>query len=159
MEICENEYCGKTYLKAQENLMKEIMNRITKVKKGDTSDQKDLKKVMKQSFEQEIKKNKTRKGKQDQISLCKKGYCNPECKNTLFQKGDKLPKGVFDNMNLKGPTKKIVKSLITATRKRLFGKKKDILKNNFYEGLSKKEVTKLKKEGAISGCTVAVLKN
>jgi hypothetical protein len=37
-------------------------------------------------------------------------------------------------------------------RKKTFGKKKSVLKNGFYHGLSAKTIKRLKKEGAISGC-------
>jgi len=65
---------------------------------------------------------------------CKKTYCNPTCKNTAYE--------------LKS---KIKDKLLLYVRKTI-SKKNNILKNGFYEKLSKKEVMDLKKQGAISGC-------
>ena len=41
---------------------------------------------------------------------------------------------------------------IMLTRKVMFGKKRNVLKNNFYTRLPKKLRNTLKKRGAISGC-------
>jgi hypothetical protein len=39
----------------------------------------------------------------------------------------------------------------------MFGNKKDILVNDFYKNLPKEKVDKIKKAGAISGCTAIIL--
>lgn len=70
---------------------------------------------------------------------CKKTYCNPTCKNTPYE----LKSKIKDKMWL------YVRKTIS--------KKNNILKNGFYEKLSKKEVADLKKQGAISGCYKAKL--
>ncbi len=89
-------------------------------------------------------------------------YCNPTCEGTLFQ-----PKKGFSNAAIKKkimrnhPTSKWTRNMILKTSKsmraNIFGKKTDVLKNGFYEKLSKKTVAELKKKGAISGCAAAVL--
>jgi len=79
---------------------------------------------------------------------CESEYCNPTCKGTLFESGKNIPKEIkneYKNMNF------LIKNQMQ-TRKKIFGKKTSVLKNQFYEKLSKKNVKSLKKNGAISGC-------
>lgn len=86
------------------------------------------------------------------LPMCKLQFCNPTCKDTVFEDKDgtnKIPP-YFLSKN-----KKIQKNMIklfNKTRKRLFGKKKSILKDDFYEGLPEKRINEAKKKGAISGC-------
>lgn len=74
---------------------------------------------------------------------CKLIYCNPTCKNTSF--GSKP---------LSRRLKKLPMYKRGAEWRANFEKRHGavILKDGFYEGLSKKEVDSLKKQGAISGC-------
>ena len=79
---------------------------------------------------------------------CESKYCNPKCKGTIFEPGKNIPKEIkneYKNMNF------LIKNQMQ-TRKKIFGKKTNVLKNDFYEKLSKKNVKSLKKNGAISGC-------
>ncbi len=90
---------------------------------------------------------------------CEKSYMNPGCKGTIFEDGpvNKLPTGANDfikgDKNLKGKIGKMFESMLKKERKELFGKRKTILKDNFYYKLSNKTVRNLKKKGATSGCT------
>lgn len=81
---------------------------------------------------------------------CNRQHCNKSCKNTIFEAG----KNKYPTIDLaKNPElKKLMLKLQKSTKKRLFGNKNDILKDNFYEKLSSAKVKQLKKEGAISGC-------
>ena len=97
------------------------------------------------------------------IKECAQKFCNVGCKNTIYEDGpaNKLPEPLkkrYDN-----DAKHIGKYMANAwqgakarnmlkTRKKLFGNKISILKDNFYIGLPKKTVKKLKQRGAISGC-------
>ena len=87
---------------------------------------------------------------------CTRAYCNPSCKNTIFEKGVKFPKSVEEQLK-KQKQGKIILEIIKKTRKRIFGNKKNVLEGNFYKDLPKEKVNKIKKEGAISGCTAAIL--
>jgi hypothetical protein len=99
----------------------------------------------------------TQKQKKELAKKCLKGYCNPTCKGTLFQDGKKFPKNIeIDSKNEK--VRKIVLKFSKDMRKKIFGKKTSILKNGFYEKLSSKTVKQLKKEGAISGCSMMIIK-
>lgn len=93
---------------------------------------------------------------------CAMAYCNPTCEGTLFQ-----PKKGFLNAAIKEkimrnhPTSKWTQNMMLKASKtmraKIFGKKTNVLKNGFYEKLSKKAVAEMKKKGAISGCAAAVL--
>ncbi len=91
------------------------------------------------------------------LDACVKGYCNPSCKDTIFEEGAELPKSLVQQLKKNSKKEKDYKQILhflQQTRKNLFGKKKNILANSFYEKLSKKQVKKLIKEGAISGCSM-----
>jgi len=91
---------------------------------------------------------------------CEKTYMNPGCKGTIFEDGpvNKLPTGADDfikgNKILKGKIGNMFTKMLKKERKSLFGKRKTILKDNFYYKLSNKTVRNLKKKGATSGCTI-----
>jgi hypothetical protein len=44
--------------------------------------------------------------------------------------------------------------MLKKMRKEIFKDKKTVLKNSFYNGLKKEDVAKLKKKGALSGCSI-----
>ena len=75
---------------------------------------------------------------------CKKHYCNPGCIGTIFEK-------TYNAKHLQH-AKGLHAKNIMLTRKVMFGKKRSVLKNNFYTRLPKKLRNTLKKRGAISGC-------
>jgi len=79
------------------------------------------------------------------LDTCNTQYCNEGCKGTLYEDE---PGTVLKEKK----TPKDYNSLL-GTRKRMFNGKKSILEDNFYEKLSPSTVKKLKKQGAISGCT------
>lgn len=82
------------------------------------------------------------------MKSCIKLYCNAECKETEFESGTGLPKSILNKWA------KNVKWLdyLKAERIRRFGKKTNVLIDDFYEELDSKMVDKAKKDGAISGC-------
>lgn len=81
---------------------------------------------------------------------CKNKFCNEGCRDSIFENGppNKLSKGYKKFI---GTNKDMIKR-ITEKRKKIFNNKSSVLKNNFYTGISTKNINKLKKEGAISGC-------
>jgi hypothetical protein len=78
-----------------------------------------------------------------------KSYCNPGCKNTILEPGEKLPTYYYEHF---GKNKELIK-IFEEQRKKIFGNKTDVLKDNFYEKAPKKYVDKIKKDGAISLCS------
>ena len=94
-----------------------------------------------------VKKTQGRASVKDIMKQCKKGYCNPGCKGTIFQNGKNFPK------NVKAPTPMML-SIMKGMRNGIFKNKTSVLKNSFYEKLKKKNVTCAKKRGATSGCTL-----
>lgn len=78
-----------------------------------------------------------------------KSYCNPGCKNTILEPGEKLPPYYYEQF---GKNNQLIK-IFEEQRKKIFGNKTDVLKDNFYEKAPKKYVDKIKKDGAISLCS------
>lgn len=95
--------------------------------------------------------NKTYKKKtiKDIKNRCNNMYCNEGCIGTLFEEGspDKLPVK-YDRTN----KSKDFLDFNLEKRKQMFGKKTNVLKDNFYKELTKSAIHKLKEKGAISGC-------
>lgn len=96
------------------------------------------------------------KMEKDLHEQCKKGYCNEDCKDTIFQDGS-LPPAVINSFKGTKGAKALFKKIIQTQRKMIFGKKKSVLKDSFYKGLPEKDIARLKKEGATSGCTLMAL--
>ena len=161
-EKCASTYCKNVYPKQLEEIKKKMSEKVTnKMTKNFSPSHK---KIFIKNFNKCLfKKNK--KLKEIENKNCKNMYCNKTCKNTLFEKGNKMSKaalksfknhlaaGINNPKTLKSAYKQSVK-MLTHIRHNIFGNKKNVLKGNFYEKLSPKTVNKLKKEGAISGCTL-----
>lgn len=108
----------------------------------------------------ELKNIKSKKGKQKTIKttkeMCSDSFCNIGCKGTIFEPGTKVPDSLFQKQKFKDPKfKKIFKTLINQTRANIFGKKTNVLKDNFYEKII--DLDNIKKKGAISGCAIGSL--
>jgi hypothetical protein len=137
-------YCEKEFPKRQQAALKKLAAMLKKHK-------------MKSFTKKAINRAGTDKKSQE---MCKKGYCNPTCEGTIFESGKAFPKSVQNETqkNFPGNTKtaKTARNSIIGIqkfmRKKIFGKKTNVLKDGFYEKLSKKTVADLKKSGAISGC-------
>ncbi len=80
--------------------------------------------------------------------LCAKEYCNPGCKATILEPGKNLSKNYIKGMKFP-----MLANTVRKLRKGIFGKKTNVLVNDFYEGLPAANVKKYKNHGAISGCT------
>jgi len=139
-DVCENKFC-KEYVKRGVKstlLFGEAFTKAlaeanqSKNKKFDSASA--LKKMKSKKSMDKLKKKLTQK--------CRETYCNVGCKNTIFEEVKKpLAK------------KKPVNGWFcdeTCRKSKLFGKKLNVLKDNFYEKL--KGIEDLKKKGAISGC-------
>ena len=120
--------CNEAYIKKQQNIFK-------KIRKGFAAE------IIKKEGKQKVAKktrNTTKKSNYERkaiINTCVKQYCNPTCKNTLFQKKSEMKE----------------KHLLSA-RERFISHKENIIKNGFYEELPKKVKMNLTKRGALSGC-------
>ena len=134
---CVNRYCPKMVLR-QEKLINKVMQKL-----------KQKHKTIK------IKSGLGPTEKKKLLERCKTGYCNPSCKNTIFESGSNISQKLKKNITKKGGLPAL--KFITQMRKNIFKTKKNVLQNNFYEKLSKKNINSAKKDGAISGCTLQVL--
>ena len=98
--------------------------------------------------------NKTQK-KKEKKSL-QNAFCNPGCKGTVYEEDFDLEKFVGKTCkkncnNLRKLNKDVRKHLLN-------GKKKMLDEDSFYHAfVNKKKKEKLKKDGALSGCSVTVL--
>ena len=114
-----------------------------------------LAKVLPKGKKQTLKTlDKFRKEKKEEY---RKFFCNPGCKNTVFEAGpaNKLTSSFTKSLKKK---KSNLTNYQLSRRKELFGKNKNILDDSFYKGLDAKTRKKLKKHGAISGC-MSIYKN
>ena len=145
---CKKRYCPKFILR-QKQLTERLTKNLTRKLKGDKGFTKLMKNITKSMGNSKTLDKKLLEG-------CVTGYCNPSCKNTIFQAGSKIPKSLEAQIK-KEKHGDIVFDILKKTRKNMFGNKKNVLSDNFYKDLPKDKVEKIQKQGAISGCTVSIL--
>jgi len=97
-------------------------------------------------------KLKSKKFINESMKACKNSFCNPSCKGTIFQNNE-FPKEL--EKKYKEKDGKITIEYFKKMRNSLFDGKKTIIKDGFYTKL--KNIKKLKKDGAISGCAIMTL--
>jgi len=125
---CVKTVCDNTYIKKQQNIFQ-------KIRKGFVAE------IVKKEGKHTVAKktrNKTKKLNYERkaiIDSCSQQYCNPTCKNTLFQKKSDIKD-----------------EILLSVRESTLGKKENIIKNGFYEKLPSHIVKNLKKKGALSAC-------
>ena len=145
---CEDKFC-KEYTKKVVKLSKDMIEIITaKYKPADLDEKTEIK------FNKKIKdienKLKSKKFINESTKMCKDSFCNPSCKGTIFQNNG-FPKELEKKYSKKKHGEITIK-LLKKMRDSLFDGKKTIIKDGFYIKL--KNIKKLKKEGAISGCAI-----
>ena len=145
---CKKTYCPK-FVSQVNKLTEKMTKNMTRKLKG-TPKNKGFAKLMKNI----IKRSKMADKKI--LEGCVKAHCNPSCKDTMYQAGSQFPKSLEAELK-KEQHGDIILDIVKKTRKRMFGNKKDVLVNDFYKNLPKEKVDKIKKEGAISGCTALVI--
>ena len=107
-----------------------------------------------QSLLKNVESITTKQVKQGAVEGCLSSFCNPGCKGTMFEDGTKLPMSVIQKIKDQPNSSQIIQAL-TKIRKDLFKGKKTVLNNDFYEGL--KNMEELRRQGAISGCSIYAL--
>lgn len=145
---CKKQYCPK-FVSQVNKLTEKITKSITRKLKGGVKN-KGFAKLM---------KNITKTSKMADKKIlegCVKAHCNPSCKDTMYQAGSQFPKSLEAELK-KEKHGDIILDIVKKTRKRMFGNKKDVLVNEFYKNLPKEKVDKIKKQGAISGCTALII--
>ena len=136
MERCEKTYCGNAFQKLSEKVSMRIANTF---------------KLPKHNKDKMIKGLRSKKSRDTLKKECIKGYCNPGCKNTIFQAGKNMPEAVYNKVDLNA------RGVISMLRKKIFGKRTNVLKNSFYNKLPAKNITRARKQGALSGCSIKIL--
>jgi hypothetical protein len=128
-----------------------MMNKMSKKPASKSETNKILKKI--------IKFKKSSEQYKKFLDNCKKSYYNKGCVGTLFESGKSHDEYIKEELERQGikindQDYKMMYKLFLSTRKNIFKNKKNVLKDDFYEKLSKEDVNLLKSKGAISGCTV-----
>jgi len=166
-KLCESTKCrkyvsdsAKLHVKDAKHIIR-FLSRKIKINEGiinDTVSSKERKteaKILHKRLKLQLKDTKNwgtvknrKKRASDNLTDCMNTYCNPGCKNTVFESGMELPKSI---------QKKWIKNQawldsLKKTRKERFGNKVIVLVDDFYEKLKPDVVKTYKKEGAISGC-------
>ncbi len=149
---CESKFCNE-YTVRVKRLMRNIQQKMMeKAKNMDETKKKKMIKILDKEIDKKEKQIKEE---------CKLAYCNPTCKNTIFENGNsnKLPNGYEEMLKkkMKGAKGNKLIETMKLIRKSMFKENKSIVKNGFYKKLKSNNVKKLKKNGALSGCSVLVL--
>jgi hypothetical protein len=133
-----------------EKLLKDSKNQIDELEKQEkTKELRNYLNSVKKSYKRmkSIKyKNKLRKDERERYL---KEFCNPGCKNTMFESGEP---NYLSEKYLKELGQNSLINIHKQQRKAIFGKDKNVLVDNFYKNINSKTVKKLKKRGALSGC-------
>lgn len=130
----------KKYFDEREKLYRKIIEKkdISKIEKDLTKKRlKNIEKERKSIFFTKMQKN-----------IDTGLFCNPGCKGTFLEPGNKLTPAYYKKYK---DNKDLIK-IFENNRKELFGDKTNVLIDDFYEKAPKKFVDKLKKDGAISLC-------
>jgi len=143
---CEKNFCTK-YTKKLIDLTLTIKDKI--LNSSDISSEK--KKQIEKNFKKSLNKLKKTVPKE-----CSVAFCNPTCEGTIFQNGKELPEKIKKRF-LKEKTGQEIIEMLIKLRESLFNGEKTIIKNGFYKELKAKNIKKIKKNGAISGCSIMVI--
>ena len=148
-KTCEKKFCEK-YIKKVTKFSLALVKKLMDNSKIKIDDKK--RKKLNKNIKSDLKKKEKELQK-----VCSMAHCNPTCKGTIFENGNSnvLPNEFKKQMKNKKNDKLI--EMLIKMRKELFKDKKSIIKDGFYISLKKSTVKKIKKDGAISGCSVMVL--
>jgi len=135
---CKKTYCPKFILR-QKQLTEKLTKNLTRKLKGDKGFTKLMKNITKSMGNSKTLDKKLLEG-------CVMGYCNPSCKNTIFQAGSKIPKSLEAQIK-KEKHGDIILDFIKKTRKNIFGNKKNVLTDNFYKIFQKIKWIKYRNRG------------
>jgi hypothetical protein len=135
----DNEF-KKKYFDKREKHFRKIME-----KKDISKEDKD---TAKNALKQIEKERKAKSFIKSQQKIDAGLFCNPGCKGTFLEPGNKLTPEYYKKFK---DNKELIK-IFENDRKELFGDRTNVLIDDFYEKASTKFVEKLKKEGAISLC-------
>jgi hypothetical protein len=159
----KSKHCKKEFEKNKKLALGFIDGMISNLKKTVVKQQKTkqgevMRETMKKGLEKIIKRRQTltkklnsKESKKKTLEGCKNTYCNIGCKGTMFESGSEVPKELYAKLKNK-ELAEAFKPLYETQRKNLFGKKTNVLNDNFYEKISPAMVKQMKKDGALSGC-------
>jgi len=155
--MCNEKEKEKSYdesTKMFEKMLEEEKKKGKKITETMSTEEKEKMKKYFANREEFIKKRKNKSHKKKEIKerldIYREIFCNKGCVGTKFEEGnpDTLPK----LLEKRYKTNKFMLDILKKERKEMFGKKTNVLADNFYEGLKPGDIKKMKKDGAISGC-------
>jgi hypothetical protein len=123
-------------------------NRLTKKQHEELIFKKDFYNALISGPKWNITKKKKEKIDKSVMNDCLSDYCNPTCKDTIYESGKELSEGFIKKNNKSEKRIKFYRWM----RKTKLNNKTNVLKDGFYEKLSTSDINKMKKMGAISGC-------
>jgi hypothetical protein len=157
MERCKTKFVPK-FMKEDNDKWNRLMKKTRQTIKSDLKKAKndDEKKSLEADlkFYTNILKPDSKKSQKIACESYVQMYCNPGCLDTAFQEDADYEK-LADKFckKMKCPSKKWMVKLLKKSRKKLQNGRKTLLENSFYRGLPKTKLAKIRKYGAISGCT------
>ena len=157
---CQKTYCkknveqsSKTSTNLREMILKAIPEKIQELEKKPNKTKEDWKKLKERKKTGEIfKKLNTKpaimKTQKRNMKTCTETHCNPGCKGTIFE-SKKIPA----NITRKYKTNPTYLAFLQKQNNKIFQNKETVLKDDFYEKYTPKQIKEIQKEGAISGCS------
>lgn len=169
MDECLRKIFNKKEQEAVDKIFQEYDKNTKKMLKEEEAElrktpNKEMKKFLKESirrFKMKLQTKTLKKRIKERKERLRKTFCNPGCKDTIFEPGnpDQLTKSFIKLLNEENERNRAWKDpswskpgRYLVERKELFGDKTNVLENNFYKGLKKKTIKRLKSRGAVSGC-------
>ena len=150
--------------KCEEKFIKQTVNRGLdlyyngyKLGQNFLKKQKQTKKTKKQLKKSKDNYKKKREDYKNQLTKrLKSYYCNPGCKGTLMEPGNKLS-GATRKKLLETYKDHVLVKIMEEERKKKFGNNSTLLdKDSFYNKLNKTRKNQYKKDGVLSFCTYKV---
>jgi len=148
-EKCKRTFCDKIYVPRQVKQGDELAKSLFKLRqKRQTNAQKKLLKSW-------LSPSNRKTQKAQIVEQCEKFYCNQDCSDTIFEAGKGISKSLKKKYSSKSKFDKLMLMSLQEQRTKLFKGKQNVLVDGFSPQLKRGVRTRLKKQGAISGCTVA----
>lgn len=142
MKTCKTHFCPRHVNNRKRNIRTFTAKLAHKIKN----------KTKRNIFINDVKNNYATRDKEF-TRQCEKIYCNPTCKDTMFQSGHHLPSRLEKELR---QTSDATANVVKQMRHEIFGKRTNVLRKGFYERLREKDIDLARANGAQSGCTIAI---
>ena len=144
LRTCKTHFCPRHVEQRKRRIRKFTMKLARNIKN----------KVKRKMFIKDVKNNYATRD-EEFTRQCEKIYCNPTCKDTMFQSGRNIPSRLEKELR---QTSDATADLVKQMRREMFDKKTNVLRDGFYMRLPEKDIENAKANGAQSGCTISIAK-